>query len=81
MSQDEHTESRTCALSQCPAEIQAVVRDTYQDDPSRLKVGDRLMAYVEASNTTETWEVVAPGTTLNQVRVRLLDIVPELSGV
>lgn len=81
MTQREESNMRTSPLSECPPEIQAVVREEFGDDPTRLKAGDRLMAYVEASNTTETWEVVAPGTTLNHVMVRLLDVVPELGGV
>lgn len=68
-------------LSECPPEIQALVRDEHQNDPSRLRPGDRLMAYVAASNATETWEVVMGGTTLTQVKVRLLDVVPEVGGV
>lgn len=81
MTQREESSMRMTPLSSCPPEIRAVVREEYQNDPSRLKPGDRLMAYVAASNTTETWEVVAPGTTLNQVMTRLLDVVPELGGV
>jgi hypothetical protein len=81
MSQREKASMRQYPLSSCPPEIQAVVREEFADDPTRLKVGDRLMAYVEASNTTETWEITAPGTTLNQVMARLLDVVPELGGV
>jgi hypothetical protein len=81
MTQHEEASKGTCPLSECPPEIQAVVREEFADDPTRLKAGDRLMAYVAASNTTETWEVVAPGTTLTQVMARLLDVVPELGGV
>lgn len=81
MTEREEANIRMFPLSECPPEIQAVVRDDFGDDPTRLKVGERLMAYVEASNTTETWEVVAPGTTLNQVMARLLDVVPELGGL
>lgn len=80
MTEHEQTGAQVRPLSDAPQEIRAVVRNEYQDDPTRLKPGDRLMAYVEQSNTTETWEVTAPGTTLNQVMVRMIDVVPELGG-
>ena len=80
MSHAEHAAGALRPLSQCAPEIQAVVRDEFQNDPSRLKVGDRLTAYVASGNTDETWEVARPGTTLTQVMVRLVDIVPERSG-
>jgi hypothetical protein len=81
MTQREEASTQIYPLSECPPEIQSVVREDFKNDPTRLKVGERLMAYVEASNTTETWEVVAPGTTLDQVMVRLLNVVPELGGM
>jgi hypothetical protein len=81
MTQREEADVRIRPLSECAPEIQAVLEQDYKDDPTRLKVGDRLMAYVEANNITETWEVTAPGTTLDQVMVRLLNVVPELGGM
>jgi hypothetical protein len=76
MTQHENTSAEVCPLDQCPPEIQALVRDEHQNDPSRLRPGDPLTAYVAASNATETWEVVAPGTTVTQVLARLIDVVP-----
>lgn len=79
MTQHEESSARMCPMNECPPEIQAVVREDYNDDPTRLKPGDQLMAYVAQSNTTETWEVTAGGTTLNQVMARLINVVPEHS--
>jgi hypothetical protein len=79
MTQHEESSARMRPMNECPPEIQAVVREDYNDDPTRLKPGDQLMAYVAQSNTTETWEITAGGTTLNQVMARLINVVPEHS--
>ena len=42
-----HEHETSCPLSACPPEIQRIVREEYQNDPSRLAVGQQLMAYVE----------------------------------
>ncbi len=51
----------TCPISQCPPEIQRVVHADFDDDLSRLTVGQQLVAYVESGNRTETREVVQAG--------------------
>lgn len=81
MTQHEQDATRAGPLSECPPEIQALIHQEYQDDLTRLRSGARLMAYVAASNATETWEVVAPGATATQVMVRLIDMVPETGGM
>ena len=70
----------TCPVSQCPPEIQRVVHADFDDDLSRLTVGQQLVAYVESGNRTETWEVVQAGTTLDTVMLRLIDSVQESSA-
>lgn len=76
----DRSQGRLHALRDCAVEIRRLVEEAYRSDPASLPAGTQFTAYVDRGNLTETWEVAEVNGTLASVRVRLIEVVPEMSA-